>query len=424
MELHVQYEELKKKLADLAFEKTIEETNLEKYNNTPFKQRLITLINKSNRNIKTIKSSIIYNQKRLEIVISKMNKLEIRKNNLIKQKLEPIKQLPTKNKFVPKIKEYLIKIHDCSSINIENELKKTALFNTKNATHERNYSIRIADPDSSRIMDKMDKYEILKNWDLDAFDEIHMTNFPNTTTKTANSVVLWKGEMFHQFKNDFNPATHYVDKFKAIRQIKNSRFEEKKKSIYNYRLIHRIQTNFSNERTMIATIIPPDSILSNSIQYIHFNNISYSKMVYLCGILNSFVTDFYVRRIVNTNINQKQLKQIPVKKYSKLNRFHKQIVIKTSLLLFQNKNMKELQRQLQNENIKFPKLHKFTLNDKLNAEAEINAAVIVDYDIDDKDMEIIFKSFDIQRGDRDIKLENLIPLIRKHVKILRSTTKK
>jgi hypothetical protein len=120
-----------------------------------------------------------------------------------------------------------------------------------------------------------------------------------TTDSTNNSQLL---------NTDFLIRTqYYLTKEELVSRFGNS----------DWFLVYRMITNATNERTMVASLIPGYPC-GHSLSIIETENLS--KGLFLLASLNSMAFDFFTRQTVGgTNFSQWILKQLPVVDFDKVN---------------------------------------------------------------------------------------------------------
>jgi hypothetical protein len=90
-----------------------------------------------------------------------------------------------------------------------------------------------------------------------------------------------------------------------------------------YRLGFRNVARATDERTLIATVIPPDTALGEAVPFFRRSvqddpAVGYrtvmdaASMLYLCGVLNSLVLDFVVRRKVTAHLTKSVMATLPI----------------------------------------------------------------------------------------------------------------
>lgn len=149
---------------------------------------------------------------------------------------------------------------------------------------------------------------------------------------------LWNGSSVEYSSNTLlvNPAFQVNTQYYLEPSELESRF-----GIPNWFLVYRMITNATNERTMVASIIPGYPC-GNSLSIIEV--IDLRKALLLLATLNSFVFDFFARQTVGgTNFNHWILKQLPVIYYQRLSeRLTKTIENKTFHLVYTADDLKPM----------------------------------------------------------------------------------
>lgn len=185
--------------------------------------------------------------------------------------------------------------------------------------------------------------------DFKILSEFHMTNdnelFHESTSK--NRLILYEGKMIHQYENEFDSPTYYINKTdgrkrmlsKEIHRIKRlikasgaeidfdeTTFSEKKFHLdyEDYRLAYRAVASSTNERSLIATILLPNVFTGHSLNvFKSFNyetkdgeivqtHYDYHNLMFLLALLNSFTLDYYIRLRVSANLTTFFLYELPI----------------------------------------------------------------------------------------------------------------
>lgn len=183
--------------------------------------------------------------------------------------------------------------------------------------------------------------------------EFHMTNdnnlFHKEVRNTGNGRILYEGKMLHQYEDSFDEPRYWIEdsdgrktlllreclrirKFAKDNEAENDyEFNEQdfnerqfKLDYEDFRLAYRAIARSTDNRTLIATILPPNVFLGHSINF--FRNISYDskdntilqnymdhrKMLYLQALLNSLTIDYYIRLRVSANITMFFIYELPI----------------------------------------------------------------------------------------------------------------
>ncbi len=133
----------------------------------------------------------------------------------------------------------------------------------------------------------------------------------------AGRLPLYEGKMIHQFNHKFAGPTRWVDETEGRASIVGR--EESLDVVPDYkkyRLAHRAIARSTDERTMIATILPKNVFYGNSL-YASRRPAHGSVELYVLSFLNSFCTDYYLRQLVSANLNLTFIYQLPVPRLTK-----------------------------------------------------------------------------------------------------------
>jgi len=265
--------------------------------------------------------------------------------------------------------------------------------------------------DEENILKKLYEFPLFQDekiWGMKARSEFHMTSNSNLFHTSKIGFPLFEGKMIHQFQNNFATPRYWIDEKEGISVLQQKEISRIKKQVkhnteinpqldcHNYRLVWRDITNATNERGMIATIVPPNVFLGNTLNYlipIQFNgkiyvqSLPYKQLTYVCGILNSFPTDFILRHKISTHANIFYVKELPIPKYDEKNILCQKISENVTRLICVSKE--------------FDSLNEFNVTCATDPEerqtliAQINALSSKIYGLDRADLEIILKTFPI-----------------------------
>jgi hypothetical protein len=133
-----------------------------------------------------------------------------------------------------------------------------------------------------------------------------------------------------------------VKRVRKINGLKNTP-EDLKNDYEEYRIVIRRTTRNKDSRTLISTIIPPYSIVGNSLAvnspfYHDINSynstrLSYQEIICLDSFLNSFVVDSVLRSRISKNFNISHLNDLPIPRVSKADRPFQKIVTRAAKLI-------------------------------------------------------------------------------------------
>lgn len=190
--------------------------------------------------------------------------------------------------------------------------------------------IRKLSPDSLSIMEfkepiditiaeKMLRFPLLGEtiegkWNLKLTREFDMTNDSHLfkTEPAPSRLPLYEGKMIHQFTHQFDLTAlrYWIDEREGRTAILGKVEDKGQKLDYqDYRLGFRKIARNTDERTLIAAIIPPNHFCSENFQVaLSFDEnsnryINYEEMLFLCALFNSFCLDSVLRQRISANVN-------------------------------------------------------------------------------------------------------------------------
>ena len=198
-----------------------------------------------------------------------------------------------------------------------------------------------------RIAKKMLKFPLLgetipNRWNVKFTAEFHMTNdshlFHDKPSK--GRLPLYEGKMIHQFNHTFSKPRYWISEKEGSASLNSeSDIADKKHDYKWFRFAFRDIARNTDERTMIATVIPP-SFHGNKIPTCRIFTgedakrlISDTEQVFLTAIANSYVFDFLIRMRVTTTLNFFYLYQMPVPRLGENDRDFKPLVSRAARLI-------------------------------------------------------------------------------------------
>lgn len=146
---------------------------------------------------------------------------------------------------------------------------------------------------------------------------------------------LYEGKLMNQFKLVDVP-TEGVSESDILRKT-GADYE-------HYRIGIRAIASATNQRSLIATLLPRyTTAVNNLLMEKDVDPTKIQEKLFTLGLLNSYVLDFVLKKLVNTNINQTYLKQLPIPTISDVSSSDKIIQIVKQLLLKNGPLYKELE---------------------------------------------------------------------------------
>jgi len=259
---------------------------------------------------------------------------------------------------------------------MRHEVKELLAFPNSNDIELDVDLIRRLSPDSLSIMEfkstidvtiaeKMAKFPLLygesSGWNFELYgEEIHMNRGSHYFKKYSTNYPLYEGSMIWHFNHRYSEPRFWIDELdlKAdFLEKRRKRCDLKKipndlKNDYEtYRIAIRKIASNTNERTLITTIIPKNTFAGNSltVNFPFFNNqkytqlsLSFSEILIVCSLLNSFICDFTLRSRITTNLNSFYLYQLPVPRLQKGDKWFSEIVKRAAKLICTTPEFDEL----------------------------------------------------------------------------------
>lgn len=289
--------------------------------------------------------------------------------------------------------------------------------------------LEIDNEETKGIFIKMLNHTKLKNrcWNVILTHELHMKKDRGYLNSSRLGFPIYEGKTMNQFTH-----LHAVGKYHISKNDTKKRFtsdSDKDTAHTKFRLVIRKLASSSNERTVIATIIPPDTFITDSLNYFLPQKLGINNMLYLCGMLNSYPVDFFIRHITNTNLNHIQIYEIPIPIYDHSNPDHIKIIKNTASLICcgndEYENMfleltKKLQVELEDvynfyptplknskddtkiKNDKIKHKNNNLVQPRIHLEAEINICAFRIYNFSNNEINKIFQNFTIAQSSRSI----------------------
>ena len=198
--------------------------------------------------------------------------------------------------------------------------------------------IRKLSPDSHSVLEfssgldvviaqKMWSHPLLKEhvneaWRMTLSRELHMTDDSDLfkTELQKGRLPLFEGKMVHQYVADFAEPKYWLDEKEArLRLLGRNGIDDGRVLSYQMpRLAFREIARNTDERTMIATMLPPNIFANHKLTLVSFDDGAGSDLLalFVLAQLNSFVFDFVVRQRVTTSVSMHAIYQLPMPRVS------------------------------------------------------------------------------------------------------------
>lgn len=282
---------------------------------------------------------------------------------------------------------------DMNSLKNKDEILTLSLKDIKKLSPTHLALMELKDKQALKILRKC--YNAFQNLSFDYIDfvnELHMTNDKDLFIEEFREglLPLYEGKMIYQFNANFSQATYFLEKAKLDEHLKSKELYRAKKATgkelnpklikYDrefFRLGYRAVASDTNERTLIASLLPKNCGFGHSMfanapkQYIVKDDeicmdiVPYEKILFVLALFNSLVVDFIIRNMVQINVSKSYLERIPLPQPSdeeiQNNEIYKTLA-KNALLLQlyndQNRHFDELKQEFNIKNEEIPKTKK------------------------------------------------------------------
>ncbi len=169
------------------------------------------------------------------------------------------------------------------------------------------------------IAEKMLRHPLLGEdvkgvWRLRLGRELHMTDDRALfhESPAAGLSPLFEGKMIHQFSSNWAEPRYWVDLTEARRALLGRQPDEGQRLDYQrYRIAHRAVAKSTHQRTMIATVLPPNTISGHSVNTARAG-LRRRDGLFLVALLNSFTLDYLLRQNVPANLTISHIYRLPV----------------------------------------------------------------------------------------------------------------
>lgn len=169
--------------------------------------------------------------------------------------------------------------------------------------------------------------EEIDTWNVKLNREFDMTNDRHLFNTKSGVFAVYNGRMLHQFDAYYAPHEFWI----AEDQVGNLK-EDRKEQISHYRVGYRRIARTTDSRTLIAAVIPQNTIC-DTVAIIENSEFFNSFLpLYLCGVFNSLVLDYVLRQKIATTVNMFYMYQLPMPRLTVGNSYFDAIVPRAARL--------------------------------------------------------------------------------------------
>jgi len=205
-----------------------------------------------------------------------------------------------------------------------------------------------------QIAEKMSRFPLLGQhiegaWNFRLTSEFHMTNDSGffKTSPGAGRLPLFEGKMIWQFEHRYAEPRYWVEEKHGRKALVGKIPDTGQRLDYQgYRCGIRAVASSTNERSLVASVVPPRAFCGNSLLTTVGGQLSNPQAVFLVGLLNSMALDALLRIKVSTNVNMFYLYQLPVPRLTDAEPMFKRIIDRVARLICTTPDFDDLAKEV------------------------------------------------------------------------------
>jgi len=247
------------------------------------------------------------------------------------------------------------------------------------------------------------------SWNVRLGRELHGTGDDSLMEKSkgASLVPVYEGKNIHQFSTTWLPVTRWIAPLDGRSRLLGHDEDKGQKLSYEvFRVAFREIAANTNERSLIATILPPETFSTHKLMLNRDpSGIGLSESVSLCAILNSFLFDYLVRQRVTTSISVNVIEQLPIPRLTAAHPDFRPLVERAARLVGTSAEFDELLQEVFGRKATH-KTHGVTdPQERLTLRAQIDALVARLYELTQEEFQHILSTFPLV--DESVKTQTL-----------------
>ncbi|MCK4626116.1 MAG: ATP-binding protein, partial [Phycisphaerae bacterium] len=147
--------------------------------------------------------------------------------------------------------------------------------------------------------------KVADSWNVKLFREFDMTNDSDLFKREPGKgrLPLCEGKTIWQFQHDFAEPRYWINEREGRSALFGRQGDSGEILPYQkYRLVHRRIASSTNERSLIATVLPPGYFCADTAQPAR-DEVDAATHVYLAAVFNSFVADYQMRKRITSHLD-------------------------------------------------------------------------------------------------------------------------
>ncbi len=252
------------------------------------------------------------------------------------------------------------------------------------------------------IAEKMLQFPLLgeqleNTWNLKLSNEFHMTNDSHLfkTEAGAGRLPLYEGKMIHQFTHLWGEPRYWVDEQEARKALLGKEADTGQKLDYQgFRVGFRDVASSTNERTMIATVLPKYIFCPHtmSLENVCTSSLDEKTRLFIVAIFNSFISDYLIRQRITAHVSFFFVYNLPIPRLPATDPIFNEIVRRAAQLICTTPDYDDLRAELNATG--FKDLQGQTdPKQRAQLRAELDAIIAHLYDLTNEELEHILNTF-------------------------------
>ncbi|MFZ0962748.1 MAG: hypothetical protein WAO35_17910 [Terriglobia bacterium] len=189
--------------------------------------------------------------------------------------------------------------------------------------------------------------EINGKWNVQLTREFDMTNDSGLfrTSAGAGRLPLYEGKMIHQFDHRYAEPRYWVDEKQGRKALSGAANDDGRLDYQLYRIGFRDVARNTDERTMIATVLPKMRFAGNT-AIVSQSPKDGCELLAIVGLLNSFTVDYVIRMKVSAHCNMFYVYQLPIPRLTETDAAFKPIIERAARLICTTPEFDDLAKEV------------------------------------------------------------------------------
>ena len=250
-------------------------------------------------------------------------------------------------------------------------------------------------------------------WNLDFTMGFNMTTDSDIfkSNKTKGDIILYEGKMIWQFTHLYAEPRYWInEKIGRKRYLGTIDDDGQFLSYQTTRLAFRRQSASTNERTLVATILPACFHADNFVSIITHDKLGNRivndiDQLILCGLFNSYVVDYIIRQRVTNNLSFFYINQLPIPRLKPKDKWFSAIVDRAAKLICTTEEFAELWEEVMG-NKWSEKKAATTEYERNKLRAELDGIIAHIYGLTEEEFAYILSTFPIVPQPQKVATQN------------------